>query len=168
MRCRAVLSSCSCAPQERVSSSARKTTPFSSPLSFLSRVSLCISAHPFSRVFTFPFPQPRRSLIPNRCRVTTLGNYYRLQHSLPCATASAFARCHVKSFRSALKMSCMCRVSACIRMSEVRVMIRCHWITSRDALERNKRKNKDMFLQRNRRRYGKKLKYDRYIIFVLI
>lgn len=70
MRCRAVLSSCSCSSRSASPRTPEKPSP---PSRFLSRVSLCISAYPFSRVFAHPLSRnPRRSLIPNRCRVTAL------------------------------------------------------------------------------------------------
>jgi len=84
MRCRAVLSSCSCSPGARLFERPKNNPP--SPPSSSPAFPLHFRLPRYPRVITFPFPQPRRSLIPNRCRVTTLGargNYHRLRYSSP-------------------------------------------------------------------------------------
>jgi len=82
-----VLSSCSCSLVVRLFERPKNYSlfsPFSLLLLFLLHFRLSLS-----RIFIFPFLQPLRPLIPNRCRVTILGamrarsNYYHLRYFSP-------------------------------------------------------------------------------------
>lgn len=123
MRCRAVLSSCSCSPRARLHERPKNYPP---------ALLLSSPAFPFAFPST-PFPASSPSLPPSlahskqmsrydsRCELEATTTAYDILPTV--TTVSTFARCHVKSSRLALKTPCMCPVSACIQMSEARVRI---------------------------------------------